>query len=105
MDTRVKPAYDALAVSAGSPAQKFAGLVERAKFQPGLREVFRSTLLAVHHGEHQRDLAAGVAHRLDRLDRGAAGGSDILDDDDAFALQRLAFRQSFDRKAGAVLLR
>ena len=36
---------------------------------------------------------------------GAAGGGDVLDNDDAFALQGLALGEALDREAGAVLLR
>src|SRR3954454_14875962 len=105
MDTRVKPAYDAFAMSGSLPAQKLTRLVERAERNAGLCEIFRRTFLAVDHGEHQHDLTAGVAHRIGGLDGGAAGGGDILDNDDALALQPLTLRQSLDRKAGAVLFR
>src|SRR5438105_9292124 len=61
-----------------SPLQEFAGLVERAKRKAGLREGFGRAFFAVNHGEHQYDLAAGVAHRFDRLQRRTAGRGDVL---------------------------
>src|ERR1700710_1295471 len=100
MNPRVKPAYDA-----ESPAQKLTRLVKRAERNAGLRKIFRCTFLAVDHGEHQHDLAAGIAHRIDRLDGRSAGGGDVLDNDDTLALQGLAVGQSLDREAGAVLFR
>ena len=55
--------------------------------------------------KHQRDFAAGVAHRLDRLQRRTAGGGDVLDDHDALALQAFALGKALDREPGAMLLR
>src|SRR5258706_5793840 len=49
--------------------QEFAGLVERAEGNAGLRKGLGRAFVAVHHGEHQRDLAAGLAHRFDRFQR------------------------------------
>src|ERR1700730_454742 len=70
----------------GSPFQKFTGLVERAERHAGLREIFRGAFLAIDDGIDQHDVAAGVAHRFERLDGGTAGGGDVLDDDDALAM-------------------
>ncbi len=53
-----------------STLQKLARLVERAEGEAGLREIFRGAFLAIDHGEHQHDLAAGVAHGFDRLHGG-----------------------------------
>src|SRR5438876_4854900 len=88
-----------------SPLQEVAGFVERTKRKARLREGFAGAFFAIHHGEHQRDLAAGIAHRFDRLQRRAAGGGDVLDDHHALALQALALGQSLDREPGAMLLR
>src|SRR5258708_39463570 len=88
-----------------SPLQEFAGLVERAKRKAGLRKVFGRAFLAVDHGEHQCDLATGVAHRFDRLHRRTAGRGDVLDDHHALSAQALALCQSFDGELRAVLFR
>src|SRR6266540_1783032 len=61
-----------------SPLQKLTRLVERAKLKPSLGEGFGRAFLAVDHGEHQHDLAAGVAHGLYRLQRRASGRGDVL---------------------------
>src|SRR3954452_7678218 len=58
--------------------QKLARSVERTEGEACLREGFGGAFLAVDHGEDQSDFAAGVAHRVDRLDRRAAGGGDVL---------------------------
>ena len=87
------------------PLKNSLALYSERNATPGLREIFRRAFFAVDHGEHQHDLAAGVAHRIDRLDRGAAGGGDVLDNDDALALQGFAFGQPLDREPGAVFLR
>ena len=59
---------DFLDVRANSPFQKLARFVQRAECQPGLRKIFHCAFFAVDHGEHQHDLAAGIAHRIDGLD-------------------------------------
>src|SRR5580693_4020755 len=85
--------------------QKFRGLVERTKWQTGLAKGFGGAFFAVHHGQHERDHPAGIAHGFDRLERRAARGGDVLDDHHALALQAFALRQSLDREPRAVLLR
>ena len=78
--------------------QELAGLVQRAERNACFREGFGRAFLAVDHGQHQRDLAAGLADRFDRLHCRAAGRGDVLDDHDALALQALVFGQAFDRE-------
>src|ERR1700736_5186644 len=85
-----------------SSLQEFSGLVERAKRNAGFREGFGGAFFAVAHGEHQHDLAAGLAHRLGRLQRRAAGGGDVLDDHHALAVQALALGEALDREPGAM---
>src|SRR5260370_32859957 len=85
-----------------SPLQKLTGLVERTKRDAGGGKGFAGALFAVDHGEDQRDLAAGVAHRFHSFERRAASGGDILDDHHALALQALALCQSFDRETRAM---
>src|SRR3954454_21381640 len=88
-----------------SRLQELTGLVERSKLQPYLGKGFGRAFLAVDHGEHQHDLAAGLAYGLGRLQRRTAGRGDVLDDHDALALQGLTLGQPLHREAGAVLLR
>src|SRR4051812_1773781 len=97
----VKPAHDGASLF----FQKLARLVQRAEGQAGFREGLGGAFLAVDHGEDQSDLAADLAHRVRGLDRRAAGGGDVLDDDDAFACEAFALREALDRQARAVLLR
>src|SRR5690242_16262486 len=87
-----------------SRLQEFAGLVERAKGYAGFGKGFGRTFIAVHHREHQRDLAAGIAHGLHSFQRRAAGRGDVFDDDDALALKALARCETFDRETCAMLL-
>src|SRR5260370_2379811 len=61
-----------------SSLQKFTGLVERTKHDAGCREGFAGAFFAVHHGEHQRDLSAGIAPRCRRLQRRAPRGVPLL---------------------------
>src|SRR5436309_9888138 len=84
--------------------QEFARIVERAERNAGLGKGIRGAFVAVHHGENQRDFAAGLAHGFDGFQRGAAGCGDVLDDDHALALQALALGKTFDREASAMLL-
>src|SRR6202035_4736361 len=85
--------------------QELAGLVERAEGNAGFGESFGRAFFAVDHGEHQHDLAAGLAHRFGGLPRRAPCRGDVLDDHDTLAGQGLAFGEAFYRKAGAMLLR
>src|SRR3569623_1641820 len=85
--------------------EKFIGFEQRAQRQARFAEVRVGALVAVYHREHQHHLAAGILHRLDRLDCRAAGGGDILDDDDAFALQAFTLGEPLDREPCAEFFR
>ena len=65
-------AQGARSVYPRSPLQKFTRLVQRAERDAGLCKSFGGAFLAVDHGEDQRDLGAGIAHRL----CGLAGGGE-----------------------------
>lgn len=55
--------------SEGSVFQILARLEQPAEGKAGLRKIFDGAFLAVHHGQHKNDFAAGVAHGVDRLQR------------------------------------
>ena len=52
------------------------------------RELVDAALLAVDDADRVRHPQARLAQRLDRLDRRAAGGDDVLDEADALARAR-----------------
>ena len=65
------------------------------------RERVRAALLAVDDADRRVHDEARLAQRLDRLEQGAAGGDDVLDEADALAL----LVRALDPFRGAVLLR
>src|SRR5262245_42270534 len=109
VDARDKPGHDEGETGErggeSSVLQELACLVQRAERQPCFRERLGGTFLAIDHGEDQRDIAAGLAYGFHRLHRRAACRGDVLDDDDALALQAFALGEPFHRKPRAVLLR
>src|ERR1700757_1396972 len=85
--------------------QEFRRVVERAERRAGLRESVVGAFLAVDHGQDQHDIGADLAQRLDGLHGRAAGGGDVLDHHDPFALEGLVPGETFDGEPRAVLLR
>src|SRR5689334_14405416 len=85
--------------------QKFACGVEPLERKSDLGKGFAGTLLAVYHGQNQRDVGARFARGVDCLDGRIAGRGDVLDDHHTLALQSFIFRQSLDRKPRTVLFR
>ena len=67
-------------------------------FGEGLLDAEAAALLAVDEGEDADDLHAGVAGGLERGDGGAAGGANVVDDDDRGA----GLEEAFDTASGAV---
>ena len=61
-------------------------------------DVGSAALLAIDETEDGGDVHAGLAGGLDGRDGGAAGGADVVDDDDV----RAFFQEAFDLATGAV---
>src|SRR3954467_5577185 len=73
---------------------------ERAQPDADARKRVRPALLTVDHHDRRADLETGLAQRLDRLDRGACRGDDVLDE--AHPLARL--EGALESIGGALLL-
>ena len=75
---------------------------KRMQVYTGRSESFMRAFLAIDNRDDAHDCAARLADRFCRLDRRAARGCHVFDDDDAFARHRLVARQAFDQAFGAV---
>src|SRR5580692_722896 len=76
------------------------GMEERTEADGGARERIGAAFVAVDDANHGRYDQSGLPEHLDGLERGAAGGDDVLDQADALSW----LEDSLDPVAGAVLL-
>ena len=84
----------------GRRTRDLRGEQERPEPDRRPRERVGAALLAVDDADDRRDVEPGLAERLDRLERRAAGGDDVLDEADALA----GLEDALDPVARAVVL-